>query len=146
MKKKKHEILIKVAGFWGCIFRIQKRSKYNFISLPFAENFHEECTLTDEEFEVNQREAKKFYDEHPEAPFISLPDHLHRFIFYPYVKYLGKEKDVRCNDNIKRNCDAYLYTFNYQNNTYKEIFYADQSMKADEYPILGYHFYRQLRL
>ena len=133
IKMKKIFIQIKGAGF---TFLLDSRLKYSLVNPTLLNLFKEGYPPTEEEYQANMKAVEEFMRQNP-TTFI-LPNHLKLYLFKDVYKEVGN-KVVRCNDNKLRRCKAVKLNFEYEGQSYSELFYIDKELTVAA--ILGCNFH-----
>lgn len=119
------ELFITVKGIGFTIFQDRTR-KHNLISPAFLSFFKEDNPPNEEDYQANQRAVEAIVRNSKEA-FPVLPPHLKMYCFKDVFKVVG-HGITRCSDNKLRWCRTVLFSFEYNCQTYKQLFYIDKSL------------------
>lgn len=136
--RNKAKILIQVKGL-GFIFLLDKRMKHNLISpifLAFFKTDKQRDSLLNNG--IGEVDIKSEYNN--SLPF--LPAYVDSISLEDTFHYVGK-KVVWCSDNKFRECKVVKLNFEYEGNSYSELFFIDKSIE-ESYAILGSTFWSRL--
>lgn len=123
--KANNEIFIQVRNI-DFAFLIDEKRKRNLICPSFLAFFKEDYPPTIEEFEANQKAVKEY--QKATGDYFGLPEPLKYYHFHGVMKEVGSEI-VRCSNNKIKRCKAFKFCFEYEGNTFSELFFLDKSMK-----------------
>lgn len=129
------ELFITVKGIGFTIFQDRTR-KHNLISPAFLSFFREDYPPSEEEYLDNQRAVETIVRNSKEA-FPVLPPHLKRYCFKDVFNVVG-HGITRCSDNKLRWYRTIQFSFEYNCQTYKQLFYIDKSLRVTA--VLGKYF------
>ena len=119
------ELFITVKGIGFTIFQDRTR-KHNLISPAFLSFFKEDYPTSEDEYLTNQRAVETIVRNSEEA-FPVLPPHLKIYCFKDVFKVVG-HGIARCSDTKLRWCRTVQFSFEYNCQTYKQLFYIDKSL------------------
>lgn len=117
------ELFITVKGIGFTIFQDRTR-EHNLISPAFLSFFR--YPPSKKEYLDNQRAVEAIVRNSKEA-FPVLPPHLKMYCFKDVFKVVG-HGITRCSDNKLRWCRTVQFSFEYNGQTYKQLFYIDKSL------------------
>lgn len=127
------ELFITVKGIGFTIFQDRTR-EHNLISPAFLSFFR--YPPSKKEYLDNQRAVEAIVRNSKEA-FPVLPPHLKMYCFKSVFKVVG-HGITRCSDNKLRWCRTIQFSFEYNGQTYKQLFYIDKSLCVTA--VLGKYF------
>ncbi len=129
------ELFITVIGIGFKIFQDGTRT-HNLISPAFLSFFKEDYPTGEEEYQANQRAVETIVRNSKEA-FSVLSPHLKIYCFKDVFKVVGRGI-ARCSDNKLRWCRTVEFSFEYNYQSYKQLFYIDKSLCVTA--VLGKYF------
>ena len=121
------ELFITVNGIGFKIFQDMTRT-HNLISPAFLSFFREEYPSSEDDYQANQRTVETIIRNSKDA-FPILPPHLNFFFFKDVFKVIGHGV-TRGSDKKLRWCRTIQFNFEYNSQTYKELFYIDKNLCA----------------